>query len=267
MPAAAYSAANHPTPSPHIARPPDTTSRVAIALASSAGGRRNAGVTSTPSRTRSVRAAIQASVVNGSGRSCHAAPSCGIWRRWSINHTCSTPARSASPTTRPSDSAKLWRPPGQSNVESISPTRIVPVAAGSPAATGVAPTGAGRRRVVAAERGRHDGNRFRFEHGVPRLGPHLVAGRRPAPQLRRDRGVRHSRVTRCVATPALGRRGVEHHRHRGHVVGGGQLAPPRPHRGVEAEGVDGRGQASAHPTGHDVVEHGEGVVRRGEIVR
>ena len=45
MPAESYSWANHPTPSPHIARPPESTSSVAICLASTAGRWRNAGDT------------------------------------------------------------------------------------------------------------------------------------------------------------------------------------------------------------------------------
>ena len=74
MPAASYSWANHPTPSPHIALPPDSTSSVAICLASTAGRWRNAGDTSTPRRTRSVTAANHDSAVYGSGMSAHAAP-------------------------------------------------------------------------------------------------------------------------------------------------------------------------------------------------
>ena len=159
------------------------------------------------------------------------------------------------------------RPPGQSNVESISPTRIVPVAAGSPAATGVAPTGAGRRRVVARERGRHDGNGFRFEtasHASARTSSWAAGQRRSCAETVAS-GTRASRDALRRRHSAAGVSNTT--ADRGHVVVGGQLAPPRPHRRVEAEGVDGRGQASAHPTGHDVVEHGEGVVRRGEIVR
>ena len=65
-PVSARSSETAPRPTVSTARPPDSWSRVATWLASFHGRRHGSGVSTVPSRTREVRAAIAASRVQAS---------------------------------------------------------------------------------------------------------------------------------------------------------------------------------------------------------
>ncbi len=108
MPYAACSRSHHPAPTPTNARPPDSASRVAAALAVIPAGRKVTGVTSVPSRSRVSRPATRPSVTHGSGIGSQARSTCGIWMRWSITASPANPASSAASAIERS------QPPGSS---------------------------------------------------------------------------------------------------------------------------------------------------------
>ncbi len=84
---------------PKSSRPPDTMSTVVAILASIAGGRNRLLVTSTPRRSRRVRAASADSIVQPSWVGPPGSPPMGM--RWSNSHACSISATaSASSQTR-----------------------------------------------------------------------------------------------------------------------------------------------------------------------
>lgn len=65
-PAASYSSRSQPMPRPTVSRPPDSTSREAVALARRAGGTNGAQTVAVPSPIRRVQAAANARVTTGS---------------------------------------------------------------------------------------------------------------------------------------------------------------------------------------------------------
>ena len=95
MPYAACSRSHHPAPTPTNARPPDSASSVAAALAVMPAGRKVTGETSVPSRSRVSRPATSPRVTHGSGIGSQARSTCGIWIRWSITASPAKPASSA----------------------------------------------------------------------------------------------------------------------------------------------------------------------------
>ena len=86
------------------------------------------------------------------------------------------------------------------------------------------------------------------------------------PQLAVERGRGHGLAAGAVPAAALGRIGAEEHGDRGQAAGPGQLQVAAAPRRLQAERVDDRGQAAAQPGRHDVVQQGERVVRRVQVV-
>ena len=97
---------------PHIARPPDSTSRVATVLARWAMLRYVTPVTRVPSRAVSVRPARKARVVQLSSMSSQCGPTGGICRKWSITQMLVKPASSAVTASSDSRSRVSAGPPG-----------------------------------------------------------------------------------------------------------------------------------------------------------
>ncbi len=92
------------------------------------------------------------------------------------------------------------------------------------------------------------------------------ADRRPGPQLRGQHVDRDALGPVPVAFPADGGGGVEGDCDAGDAGARGHRAPGRPSVGVEAEGVDDRGQATADPQADDLVEESQRVRARGDVV-
>ena len=138
----------------------------------------------------------------GSGRSAHAGPTWGICRRWSIIHSWSTPAASASVAIDRRCSARRSRPPGQSKLDRCRPTLMPGVGSGlRPRPRGAAAVAAGRQRR------RHDDDRLRRDAARPmaRREPRRGSPATGAAGCRRHRLARRPLVPRCVAgTPPAG---------------------------------------------------------------
>ena len=209
---------------PQRARPPDRTSSVAIDLASSPMGRRVIAVTSVPRLTRDVLAAIHASAVPHSSMGSQSRPTCGIWRRWSMTHTLSKPARLGGHDRRSEAIGDVVPREGR-HVE--------------------AEPHAGRPGRPAATSGEDD----RRWAGTRRTGSGRSTRSKPSSS---SRPRTWAQVASCcliagagsgvggrpVAGSALVGVDVEGHRHARDAVGRGALAVARPAIGVEGKGVD-----------------------------
>ena len=117
------------------------------------------------------------------------------------------------------------------------------------------------------ERRRDDAHRLGREHRVEALAGQQVADGRPGLELARQRVGRDPLGgPGAVAGAALGRRGVERDGDARQPVPAGRGEPAAPALGVQAERVDHGGEPARQPLADDVVEQGERVGARGDVV-
>jgi hypothetical protein len=103
-------------------------------------------------------------------------------------------------------------------------------------------------------------------HQVPSIAADLVGGRQHPPQLARQHRRRHRHTAGTVPAPALRRIGVDQHGDGGHAAAPGERqVATAPHR-VEAQRVHHGGQSAAQPGRDYLVEQGESVGRRIQVV-
>src|SRR5580693_7256514 len=95
MPYASCSAASQPAPTPSTARPPEITSSVVTALASSPGARSVTGLTSENSAADDVTTASAPSTEYASNMGEAGPPPTWFWSTWSGTEIASNPAASA----------------------------------------------------------------------------------------------------------------------------------------------------------------------------
>ena len=103
-------------------------------------------------------------------------------------------------------------------------------------------------------------------HQVPSLAADLFGGRSHPPQLARQHRGRHRHTARSVPAAALRRIGVEEHGDGGRAAAPGERQVATAPRRVQAQRVHHGGQAAAQPGRDYLVEQGESVGRRIQVV-